>query len=86
MAFFIGRESSLSLDGGPSDGSCTVAFMLVVLPPTGTDVEKSLGIGRAEGAGDAWNVGPAYAWTGGVLLKSMGVVRLDAPCSGRRAR
>lgn len=26
---------------------------------SGRDLEKKLGIGRAEGAGDAWKVGPA---------------------------
>jgi hypothetical protein len=27
----------------------------------GTDLERNLGIGRADGAGEAWKVGPAYA-------------------------
>ena len=27
----------------------------------GTDLEKNLGTGSEEGAGEAWNVGPAYA-------------------------
>jgi hypothetical protein len=27
--------------------------------PLGTDLEKNFGIGSEEGAGDAWNVGPA---------------------------
>jgi hypothetical protein len=34
---------------------------------SGTDLEKKLGIGKAEGAGDAWNVGPAYAGFEGVV-------------------
>ncbi len=27
----------------------------------GTDLERNLGMGRADGAGEAWKVGPAYA-------------------------
>jgi hypothetical protein len=32
---------------------------ILMLGDSGTDFEKKLGIGKADGAGDAWNVGPA---------------------------
>lgn len=32
----------------------------------GTDLEKNFGMGRADGAGELWKVGPAYAFDGGV--------------------
>lgn len=35
-------------------------------------MENIFGVGRADPAGDAWNVGPAYAWDG-VLLVLAGV-------------
>jgi hypothetical protein len=45
-------DSELSSGGGVG-GS--------ILDLAGTDLDKNLGIGRAEGAGEAWKVGPAYA-------------------------
>lgn len=32
---------------------------ILMLGDSGTDLEKKLGIGKADGAGDAWKVGPA---------------------------
>lgn len=78
-------ESSPLLEEDSDDASCIMAFKLVVFSPTGTDLEKSLGIGSAEGAGDAWNVGPAYACTG-ALLDLTGVITLDVRYSGCRER
>jgi len=78
-------ESSLLLDAESEEASCIIAFKLVVLSPVGTDFENILGIGSAEGAGDAWNRGPAYACTGGVL-GLIGVIRLEVRCSGRGER
>lgn len=41
----------------------------------GTDLERNLGMGKAEGAGEAWNVGPAYApW----LFNGVAAVRTAA--------
>jgi len=37
----------------------------------GTDFEKNLGTGSEEGAGEAWNVGPAYACSFAGVLGSM---------------
>lgn len=45
-------ESEPSSGGGVGGPVCVLG---------GTDFERNLGIGRAEGAGEAWNVGPAYA-------------------------
>lgn len=48
-------ESELSSGGGVGGPERVFA---------GTDLDRNLGIGRAEGAGEAWKVGPAYAaWT-----------------------
>ena len=52
-------ESSLLLDAESEDASCIIAVRLIVLSPVGTDFENILGMGSAEGAGDAWNLGPA---------------------------
>jgi hypothetical protein len=45
-------ESELSSGGGVGGSMRDLA---------GTDRDKNLGMGRAEGAGEAWKVGPAYA-------------------------
>jgi hypothetical protein len=45
-------ESELSSGGGVGGSMRDLA---------GTDLDKNLGMGSAEGAGDAWKVGPAYA-------------------------
>lgn len=43
-------ESEPSSGGGVGGPDCVFA---------GTDLERNLGIGRADGAGEAWKVGPA---------------------------
>jgi hypothetical protein len=45
-------ESELSSGGGVGGSIRDLA---------GTDLDRNLGMGSAEGAGDAWKVGPAYA-------------------------
>ena len=45
-------ESELSSGGGVGGPARVFA---------GTERERNLGMGRAEGAGEAWKVGPAYA-------------------------
>ena len=45
-------ESEPSSGGGVGGPECVLG---------GTDLERNFGMGRAEGAGEAWKVGPAYA-------------------------
>lgn len=45
-------ESELLSGGGVGGPGAVLA---------GTDLDRNLGIGKADGAGEAWNVGPAYA-------------------------
>lgn len=52
------------LDGVTSgSGSTSASSLSVSMGGTklgsGADLEKKLGMGKADGAGDAWNVGPA---------------------------
>lgn len=47
---------------------------------SGTDLEKKLGIGSADGAGEAWNVGPAYA-TGLVSPADSGPFKGGVECA-----
>jgi hypothetical protein len=48
-------ESDSSSGGGVGGAARVLA---------GTDLDRNLGTGSADGAGEAWNVGPAYApWT-----------------------
>lgn len=61
--FSWGGESSLS-EAVCDASCCIIAFRLIVLSTFGTDLEKNLGIGKDDAAGDAWNVGPAYALAG----------------------
>ena len=55
------------LDDPLEVSSFIIVFRLWVFPRLGTDLERSLGIGKAEAAGEAWNVGPAYACVGGLF-------------------
>ena len=45
----------------------------------GTDLERNFGMGRADGAGDAWNVGPAYA---ACIFDGVAAEGVAAGCSG----
>jgi hypothetical protein len=47
----IGEEESSELSSGGVGGRAMVL--------AGTDLERNLGIGSADGAGEAWKVGPA---------------------------
>lgn len=49
---FVGVVSRGSMSRDPSSDDSDVSR-------SGTDFEKKVGIGKAEGAGDAWKVGPA---------------------------
>jgi hypothetical protein len=63
-------DSELSSGGGVG-GSIRVL--------AGTDRERNLGMGRAEGAGEAWKVGPAYApwFLAGVAVMGLGADSLS---------
>jgi hypothetical protein len=53
----VGEEPESDSSSGGGVGGATRVL-------AGTDLDKNLGIGSADGAGDAWKVGPAYApWT-----------------------
>lgn len=53
-----GLEGVVSISGSISAVSLS-ASRVGARPDSGSDLEKKLGIGRADGAGEAWNVGPA---------------------------
>ena len=65
VGWLFSKDGELSLSDVVSTASCCImTFRLDVLSTLGTDLDRNLGIGREEAAGDAWNVGPAYAFTG----------------------
>jgi hypothetical protein len=64
------EDSELSSGGGVGGSIRDLA---------GTDLERNLGIGSADGAGEAWKVGPAYApwFLAGVAEVVLGAVSVS---------
>jgi hypothetical protein len=75
-AFIMTGESSLLLEDDSESSVFIIAMAPVPFSANGRDREKNLGMGSDDGAGDAWNVGPAYAWVGG-LFNLAGVIVLN---------
>jgi hypothetical protein len=69
------RSATCALTRGGVDESLEMELLssvreseTLMLGDSGTDLEKKLGIGNADGAGEAWKVGPAYAAPFGVEI------------------
>lgn len=67
-------DCSRPAEAGVVISLASLSIIICKLVPAGTDLEKNFGIGRADGAGEVWKVGPAYAFEGGVEDNLGGVI------------